>query len=108
MIEDIFEQYKEMNFKIIKSIKEDKEDVKLIEEREKIIKQIIDSNLDKNEVLRIYKDMNLEELDKELEKILKDKMEIVKISIKKLAAGKAVTKSYAAVNRSGNFFGTKV
>lgn len=108
MIEDIFKQYKEMDLKIIKSIKEDKEDVRLIEEREKIVKQIIDSSLDKNEALRIYKDMNLENLDKELEKALKEKMEVVKISIKKLAAGKAVMKSYAAVNRSGNFFGTKI
>lgn len=108
MIEEIFKQYKEINFKIINSLKEDKEDVKLLDEREKIIKKIVSSDIDKNEFEKIYEVMGLKDLDKEIEEILKEKMQAVKADIKKLAMGKAATNGYAATNRSGNFYGTKI
>ena len=108
MIEEIFIEYKEIDLKIINSLKEDKEDAELMEERGKIIKRIVSLNMDKSEAEKVYQDMKLQDLDKEIETILKEKMEDVKNDIKKLARGKAATKSYAAANRSGNFFGTKV
>lgn len=108
MIKEIFEQYKEIDLKIIESLKEDKEDVKLFDERGDVIKTIVSSNMDKSELAKIYEDMKLEELDREIEEVLKEKMNSVKKSIKKLAIGKDAVKGYAAINRSGNFFGTKM
>lgn len=108
MIKEIFKQYKEIDLKILSSLKENKEDVKLLEERGEIIKRIISSNVDKSEVKKIHEDMKLKDLDKEIEKNLKEKMQEVKKDIKKLATGKAATRSYAAANRSSNFFGTKI
>lgn len=108
MIEEIFNEYKEINLKIIKTLKENKEDVELMNERGRIVNKIVAFNMDKSEVKKIYENMNLEKLDKEIELILKEKMQDVKNDIKKLAIGKAATRSYAAANRNGNFFGTKV
>jgi hypothetical protein len=108
MIKEIFKQYKEIDLKIIKSLKEDEEDVKLFDERGDIIKTIVSSNFDKSELSKIYEDMKLKELDNEIEEVLKEKMDSVKKDIKKLAIGKDAVKGYAAINRSGNFFGTKI
>lgn len=108
MINEIFEQYKEIDLKIIKSLKEDREDVKLFDERGDVIKRIVSSNIDKSELSKIYEDMKLKELDNGIEEVLKEKMDSVKRNIKKIAIGKDAAKGYAATNRSGNFFGTKV
>lgn len=108
MIKEIFEHYKEIDLKIIESLKQDKEDVKLFDERGDVIKTIVSSNIDKSELAKIYEDMRLKELDKEIEEVLKEKMNSVKKSIKKLAIGKDAVKGYAAINRSGNFYGTKI
>ena len=108
MIKDIFIQYKEIDIKIIKSLKEDKEDVKLFDERGDVIKMIVSSNIDKSELAKIYEDMKLEELDNEIEEILKEKMDLVKKNIRKLAIGKDAVNGYAATNRRGNLFGTKI
>lgn len=108
MIKKIFEEYKEIDLKIINSLKEDKDDAKLLDERGDIIKRIVSSNIDKSELAKIYEDMRLKELDDEIEEVLKEKMDLVKKDIKKLARGKNAVKGYAATNRSGNFFATKV
>ncbi|OOM16271.1 hypothetical protein [Clostridium saccharobutylicum] len=108
MIKKIFEEYKEIDLKIINSLKEDKDDTKLLDERGDVVKRIVSSNIDKSELAKIYEDMRLKELDDEIEEVLKEKMDLVKKDIKKLAIGKDAVKGYAATNRSGNFFGAKV
>lgn len=108
MIKEIFIEYKQIDLKIINSLKEDKEDVKLFDERGEIIKKIVSYNVDKSEAVKIYGDMGIKELDKKIEEVLKEKMNEVKKSIKKLSMGKNAIKGYAATNRNGNFYGTKI
>lgn len=108
MLEETFKQYKEIDLKIIESLKEDKENFELFNERGEVIKIIVSSNINKSEAAKIYEDMGLKDIDKEIEDILKEKMDSVKTKIKKLAIGKVASKGYAASNRAENSFGTKI
>ncbi|SFC60685.1 flagellar protein FliT [Clostridium uliginosum] len=105
---NVFNEYKEINLKIINLIKEDKEDVALLEKREETIKKFIFLDMEKSKFRKIYEDMGLRELDRELENALKEKMISVKNDIKKLKAGKEANKGYININRNLNFFSTKI
>ncbi|AOR22907.1 hypothetical protein [Clostridium taeniosporum] len=105
---DIFNDYKEINLEIINSIKEDKEDISLLEKREEIIKKIFSLKLEKSEIKKIYKEKGLDILDKELEDVLKEKMLSVKEEIKQISKQKQANLGYVNANRSGNFFSTKI
>ena len=101
---DIFNQYKEINIQIIESIREDKEEIKLFDKREQIVNEILSINASREEVKRTYEEMELNVLDKEIDRILKEKMKNVKHRIASLAKSKAAHKSYNQVNRCGSFF----
>lgn len=106
MDRDIFNEYKEINLKIINSIKEDKEDITLFEKREEIIKKIISLSLEKSEIKRIYSENKLDILDKELEETLKEKMLSVKKEIIRISNQKQANLRYVNANRGSNFFST--
>lgn len=108
MENEIFDEYRQINLKIIDSIKNDKEDIKLLEQREIIIKKIFSLNLDKDKIKKIYIEKNLDDLDKELECVLKNKMLSVKQEIKQLVAKKQANLGYATANRTNNFFSTRI
>lgn len=104
----IFDEYRQINLKIIDTIKNDKEDIKLLEQREIVIKNIFSLNLDKDKIKKIYIEEKLDELDKELECILKNKMLSVKQEIKQLTVKKQANLGYATANRNNNFFSTRI
>ncbi|WP_252214102.1 flagellar protein FliT [Clostridium sp. VAP41] len=104
----IFNEYKEINFKIINSIKEDKEDISLFEKRDDAIKEILGLDLDKSEIKKIYIEEEVDILDKELEIILKDKMSSIKTEIQQIASKKQANLGYANANRGSNFFSKRV
>lgn len=105
---DIFNKYKEINIRIIKSIKNDIEDMKLLQEREQIIKEILLMKVSKEEMKNTYDEMGLRELDKKLEKILREKMMSVKNQMNNIAKSRVANKGYANVNRRTNFFSANV
>ncbi|NFO04377.1 flagellar protein FliT [Clostridium botulinum] len=105
---DVFNEYKEINLKIIKSIKEDKEDEALFEKRGKLIKKILSLSLEKGEIKKIYIEKKLDILDKELEYVLQEKMSYVKSEIKEIANKKQANLGYATANRGSNFFSKRV
>lgn len=104
MCEDILNRYKQINIQIIESIRKDREEIKLFDKREQIVKEILCMNKSKKEIKATYEKMGLKELDKEVEEILKEKMNNVKVKITNLAKSKAAHKSYNQANRSGSFF----
>lgn len=104
MLEDIFNQYREINLKIIELVKEDKSAITLFEKREEIIKNIFSLNLEKSEINKIYIEKGLKILDKELENILIEKMLLVKDEIKKITIQKQANLRYVNANRTNNFF----
>ncbi|BBK75628.1 flagellar protein FliT [Clostridium butyricum] len=108
MENEIFDEYRQINLKIIDSIKNDKEDIKLLEQREIIIKKIFFLNLDKDKIKKIYVEKKIDDLDKELECVLKNKMLSVKQEIKQLTAKKKANLGYATANRTNSFFSTRI
>ncbi|KAI3350324.1 flagellar protein FliT [Clostridium botulinum] len=105
---DVFNEYKEINLEIIKSIKEDKENEALFEKREEVIEKIFCLNLEKSQIKKIYIEKKLDILDKELECVLKDKMLSVKEEIRKISSKKQANLGYATANRGSNFFSKRV
>ncbi|MCS6104148.1 flagellar protein FliT [Clostridium botulinum] len=105
---DVFNEYKEIDLEIIKSIKEDKEDEALFEKREELIKKILSLSLENGEIKKLYIEKKLDILDKELECVLKEKMSSVKAEIKEITNKKQANLGYATANRGNNFFSKRV
>ncbi|MBN1064021.1 flagellar protein FliT [Clostridium botulinum] len=105
---DVFNEYREIDLEIIKSIKEDKEDEALFEKREEVIEKILSLSLEKSEIKKLYIEKKLDILDKELECVLKEKMSSVKVEIKEIANKKQANLGYATANRSNNLFSKRV
>ncbi|NFS27802.1 MULTISPECIES: flagellar protein FliT [Clostridium] len=105
---DIFNEYKKVNLEIIKSIKEDKEDIYLFEKRDDAIKNILALDLEKSEIKKMYMEQKLDILDKELKNVLKEKMSSVKKEIQEIVAKKQANLGYANVNRRSNLFSKRV
>ncbi|MEW9937361.1 flagellar protein FliT [Clostridium butyricum] len=104
----IWDEYKKLTLYIIKSIEEDNEDVKLFYKREKVIENLLNSNLSKEELKLSYEEENINELDKKLEYILKNKMYNVKEEIKMITASHKANRIYSNLNNNKYFFSTKV
>lgn len=104
----IWNEYKNITLKIIKSIEEDKEDIQLFDNRENVIENLLNSNLSKEELKLSYEEENINELDKKLEYVLKNKMQDVKEEIKKVKVSHQANKLYSNINSNKYFFSTKV
>lgn len=104
----IWDEYKNITLKIIKSIEEDTEDVQLFGNREKVIENLLDSNFSREELKLSYKEESIEELNKKLEYVLKNKMQDVKEEIKKVKVSHQANKLYSNINSNKYFFSTKV
>lgn len=104
----IWDEYKSVTLNIIKSIEEDKEDIQLFDSREKVIENLLNSNFSKEELKLSYKEEKIDELDKKLEYVLKNKMQDVKEEIKKVKISHQANKLYSNINSNKYFFSTKV
>ena len=108
MIIDVLNQYKEINLQIINALKNDKEDVELLEKRGEILNKMFSMDVEKNQLRRLYDDMGLKDLDMELERTIKEKMDSVKEEIRTLSRSKEANKTYSSMNRQINFFSKKI
>lgn len=108
MIEHVLDDYKNLTERIIKLISNDEEAIKLMEEREKLIKKLF-SNVEKvEEVKRIYLNKGLLQLDKELEIAIENEKIKVKEEIKKFHKQKSANNAYEKNKMVNNFFSTKI
>ena len=89
MNNELFDKYKLVNLEIIDSIKNDNEDISLFEKREKLIGELFNLNWSKEQKRMMYNNMGLVDLDKEIERLLKEKMIRIKEKIDKIAKNKA-------------------
>lgn len=108
MNNELFEKYKLINLEIINSIQNDNEDISLFEKREKLIEELSNLNWSKEQKRIMYNNMGLVNMDKEIERLLKEKMISIKEKINKIAKNKVANRSYNSVNRRSNFFSANV
>lgn len=106
---EIFERLKELDLKIIESLKNDEEDLELIDKRGEIIQEIIAMNLEKEKFEKLYIEYNLNNIDIKLESILKEKLEKAKEDIKKASHGRMAISAYNNTsNINLNFYSRKI
>lgn len=108
MIEKILDDYKDLTEKIIRNISNDIEVIKLMEEREKVIKKLFIYEDDKKKIKELYLAKDLLDLDKELKvSIEKEKLK-VKEEIKNIHKIKNANNAYGKNKMKNNFFNTKI
>lgn len=109
MIEEILNEYKLINEKIINNIKRNLDTDNLFEEKEKLISELIDSGSYKIEDVRSgFSKLDLEVSDKEVKRCIQDSMTEVKKEIYDLKTRKNANNSYNKNINSNSFFSTKV
>lgn len=108
MEREILEQYKKLNIKIINYIKNDKDCLMLIEEREELIKKIISEKYEKSILKSIYQECDLYELDKCLEYVINSKLKETKQAINKSAQSRQIIKGYNSTINNENFYSVKI
>ena len=104
----LLDQYKEITTKIIDELRADRDINTLMEEREKILKEIESLNISKDELLEEYTKLDIKAIDDNLGELIKLKMNEVKDRIKEGKVRRSAFSSYSSVNRQGNLFARKV
>lgn len=108
MEREILEQYKDLNIKIINSIKNDEDCLALMGKREELIKKIISEKYDKSVLRSIYKEYNLAELDKSLEYVINNKLKETKQAINISVQSRQAIKGYNSTINNENFYSVKI
>lgn len=93
-LSEYLEQYRILTLELIDKIKKDGEVDILIEQRENILKSIMDFNFDKAEIKKIGNSLNLLELEKELENSVKKEKFKIKQQIETLKKAKQANMQY--------------
>lgn len=104
MIDDIFKAYEKIDIEIIQSIKEDKENIELFDKRQSIIDEMLNTNIEKKVLLKLYENSGLKELDDILKKELERKIHVVKKEMQNNNDRKKLVTGYTAINRMSGFF----
>lgn len=104
----MFTKYKKITEKIIEELKVDNDIELLMEDREKILKEIEIQGISKEELIKEYNRLNIKELDDSLGQLIKYKMAEIKVSIDEGKVRRTAFSSYASSNREENYFARKV
>ena len=109
MIEDVLNEYKLINEKIINNIKSNLDTDNLFKEKEELIFELINSEKYKIEDVKSnFFKLALDVSDEEVKKCIKDSMISVKKSLYNLKTRKNANNSYNKNINSNSFFSTKV
>ncbi|MBD7915336.1 hypothetical protein H9660_09265 [Clostridium sp. Sa3CUN1] len=105
MIKDYLLQYKELTEAIIVNIKNDLDAEKLMNERGKVLRELLENKtLNKEDVKNIYIDLKLDKLDKLLKEEINKAREKTKEELRKIAQRKNANRAYGkSINTINNF-----
>lgn len=105
MYRELFEKYKDLTLKIIKSLEDDTDEyIKLMDDRSEIVNKIVVMDEYKLEAKKEYESLGLGDSDARLGKLLKDKMLNVKKQIANIKKGQKALNGYTSVNRIPNVY----
>ena len=105
MIKDYLLQYKELTEAIIVNIKNDLDAEKLMNERGKVLRELLENKtLNKEDVKNIYIELKLDKLDKLLKEEINKAREKTKEELRKIAQRKNANRAYGkSINTINNF-----
>ncbi|MGL5152544.1 MAG: hypothetical protein ACRC7N_18455 [Clostridium sp.] len=107
MILELLKNYKEVTIRLIESIKNDEEN-NLMDEREEILKTIEALGCSKEEIRSAYECLGIENVDRELEKTIKNEMFEVKKELKEIMVRKNASRGYNNSMNKVNVFSAKI
>ncbi|WP_300383489.1 flagellar protein FliT [Clostridium sp.] len=108
MIEEILEDYKKITEKIILNIKNDIDIISLMDQREKLIKELFINENNKEKVKEIYLSKGLLNLDEKLKISIDEEQIKVKEDIRNLHIRKNANNAYEKNKTINNFFNAKI
>lgn len=108
MIEKILDDYKEITEKIMNNIENDKEVIKLMEEREDLIKSILIDKDNKESIRELYLSKGLLDQDEKLKSLIINEKNKVKEEIANLHKIKNANNAYEKNRNVNNFFNIKI
>ncbi|MGG7151259.1 DNA repair protein Rad50 [Clostridium neonatale] len=106
-LDELLKEYKDMSFIMIRKIRKEEEISSFLRRRENIIDEINNLNIDKQLICSKIEDLNIMDIEKELEELIKSSMLNVKKEIKKVKQSKEAYKKYADFNGNPVIFSTK-
>ena len=109
MIKDKLLKYKNITEAIIVNIKNDLDVEEFMKKREEILKDLIeDINLEKEDIKKIYLELKLDNLDRDLKEEINKAIEINKEEITNIKNQKNANKAYGRNINTINFFNKKI
>lgn len=107
-MKEFFKEYKRLTLEIIDSVKNDEPAEGIMDERGELIKSINTLGYLGEELKKVYLEEELDKLDKELEYVLKKKMNDIKEEMENIKRLRSANKGYASSNRQGSFYSRMV
>ena len=108
MLENILDDYKSITEKLISNIGDVEEVDKLINEREILIKSLFNNKENIERIKRLYLDMGLLQLDKELKRVIEGEKDKVRDELKKIHQLKNANNAYEKNRQTNKFFYAKI
>ena len=109
MIKDKLLKYKNITEAIIVNIKNDLDVEEFMKKREEILRDLIeDINLEKEDIKKIYLELKLDNLDRDLKEEINKAIDINKEEIKNIKNQKNANKAYGRNINTINFFNKKI
>lgn len=107
-LREFLTKYKEISLELIEEIKEDANTEELLNKRQELINKIVESNLSKEEKVKIGNEFNILKIENKVKESLELEQRKVKDEIRELHIKKQANKGYGKNINSINFFSTKV
>ncbi|NKF06931.1 flagellar protein FliT [Clostridium gasigenes] len=107
-LRELLEKYKSVSLDLIKEIKEEANAEELMEERQNLLNKIVEIDLSKEEKIKIGKEFDILNLEKQVKEVIEEEQRKVKEEIRKTIMKKQANRGYGANLNSINFFNTKV
>lgn len=106
-LEELLKEYRDISLIMVDKIKKEEEISSFLKEREHIISEINDLNIDRQDICDKIEHFKIMEIEKDLEELIKNNMLNVKKEIKKVRQSREAHKKYADFNGNAVIFSTK-
>lgn len=95
-LRSILTSYKEFTLKIIETVKRDNFDSlqTLIDDRQSLLDKALNISYNKEELQQIYKELNLDEIQEQLNTLMKGKLSYIRSEMEKIAKNKRANSMY--------------
>ncbi|CAI3629650.1 MULTISPECIES: DNA repair protein Rad50 [Clostridium] len=106
-LDELLKEYKDVSYIMVEKLRKEEDIFSFLRRRENIIDEINNLNIDKQLICSKIENLNIMDIEKELEELIKSIMLNVKKEIKKIKQSKEAYKKYADFNGNALIFSTK-